>query len=207
MTDLSLLPVSGFAGLAQPGRYGRVGQWVKPILLQERIGFTLLQIIARKGQTSGLASAVEAATGLALPAGPKYVADDGVALIGTAPGQWLAMASGIEAERRLAALEAALPQFAAVMDLSGGKAILRASGIAVRDLLAKGCMLDLHPSAFAPGDAARTSIALIPCNIWQVSTMPSYDLAVDTSYAASFWRWITEAAAEFGYEVGEATTD
>jgi len=37
--------------------------------------------------------------------------------------------------------------------------------------------------------------------IWQVDEMPTYDLAVPTSYAESFWSWLTASAAEYGYTV------
>jgi sarcosine oxidase subunit gamma len=37
--------------------------------------------------------------------------------------------------------------------------------------------------------------------IWQVDDAPSYDLAIFRSVSASFWRWLTASAAEFGYQV------
>ena len=75
------------------------------------------------------------------------------------------------------------------------------SGPRVRDTLAKGCSLDLHPRAFKPGDAATTPVALIDCQIWQLDETPTYALAVPSSFAESFWDWLTASAAEFGYTV------
>ena len=37
--------------------------------------------------------------------------------------------------------------------------------------------------------------------LWQVDEAPSYDIALFRSVSASFWRWLTSSAAEFGYEV------
>ena len=68
-------------------------------------------------------------------------------------------------------------------------------------MLAKGCSLDLHPRVFKPGDAATTPIALIDCQLWQIDDTPSYDLAVPSSFAESFWSWLTASAAEYGYAV------
>jgi methylglutamate dehydrogenase subunit D len=200
-----LLPISGFSGLAHPGRYGRLGQWSQPVSLQERLDLRLVQIAARKGKQAEIAEAVRSIAGLRLPEGPKRVVDNGLAVLGTGPRQWLAVAETREAQQSLEDLIAALPGLAAIADLSSGKAVLRISGPAARDVLAKGCPLDLHRRAFGLGDAARTAIALIPCQLWQVDVRPGYDIAVDLSYTASFWGWITAAAAEYGYEVAAAS--
>jgi methylglutamate dehydrogenase subunit D len=94
-----------------------------------------------------------------------------------------------------------LPGPPPAVDQSGGKAVLRVSGSRARAVLAKGCMLDLDPRAFTPGDAATTPIALIDCVLWQLDEAPSYDLAMPSTFATSFWAWLTASAAEFGYEV------
>ena len=126
---------------------------------------------------------------------------NGFALIGTAPGQWLAVAEDTSALALLAKLAAALKGLATIVDQSDGKAVLRISGPRARDALAKGCSLDLHPRVFKPGNAATTAVALIDCVIWQVDETPTYDLAVPTSYAESFWSWLAASAGEYGYTV------
>jgi sarcosine oxidase subunit gamma len=140
-------------------------------------------------------------TGLDLPMGSKRVSKNGFALIGTVPGQWLAVAESREARSLPAMLAVALKGDATVVDLSDGKAVLRISGPRARATLAKGCSLDLHPRVFKPGNAATTPVALIDCVIWQIDETPTYDLAVPTSYAESFWSWLTASAAEYGYTV------
>ena len=96
-------------------------------------------------------------------------------------------------------LAAGLKGLATIIDQSDGKAVLRISGLRARDTLAKGCSLDLHPSAFKPGSVGTTPVALIDCVIWQVDETPTYDLAIPTSFAESFWSWLTASAAEYGY--------
>ena len=44
----------------------------------------------------------------------------------------------------------------ALTDLTGGQICIRLSGRNARDVLAKGCTLDLHPRAFQPGQCAQT---------------------------------------------------
>jgi heterotetrameric sarcosine oxidase gamma subunit len=90
---------------------------------------------------------------------------------------------------------------AAITEQSDSKAVIRISGTRAREVLAKGCSLDLHPRVFKPGDAATTPIALIDCQLWQIDDAPSYDLAVPSSFAESFWSWLTASAAEYGYAV------
>jgi sarcosine oxidase subunit gamma len=169
--------------------------------LSERTGLALCVISAGAGKESEVAAKMASVTGLELPMEPKRVSSKGFALIGTAPGQWLAVAESKEARELPAMLAVALKGLATVVDLSDGKAVLRISGPRARDTLAKGCALDLHPRVFKSGSAATTPVALIDCVIWQVDETPTYDLAVPTSYAESFWSWLTASAAEFGYTV------
>jgi sarcosine oxidase subunit gamma len=169
--------------------------------LSERSGLALFVISAGAGKASEVAAKMHSVTGLDLPMGPKRMSKNGFALIGTAPGQWLAVAESKEARALPAMLGVALKGVATVVDQSDGKAVLRISGPRAREVLAKGCSLDLHPSVFKPGSAGTMPVALIDCVIWQVDEIPSYDLAVPASFAESFWSWLTASAAEYGYTV------
>jgi sarcosine oxidase subunit gamma len=200
MAEIRLKPRSPFAGLIVPGRHGAQGA-AAGVTLSERGGLALCVISAGAGKTSQVAAKMASVTGLDLPMEPRRVGKNGFALIGTAPGQWLAVAESKEARALPAMLAAALKGDATVVDLSDGKAVLRVSGPRAREVLAKGCSLDLHPRVFKPGSAATTPVALIDCVIWQVDETPTYDLAVASSYAESFWSWLTASAAEFGYAV------
>jgi sarcosine oxidase subunit gamma len=200
MAETRLHPRSPFAGLLKPGRHGAQGA-VAGVALGERAGLAFCVISAGANKASEVAAKMHLVTGLDLPMGPKRVSKNGIALIGTAPGQWLAVAESKEARALPAMLGVALKGLATVVELSDGKAVLRISGPRARDTLAKGCSLDLNPRVFKPGSAATTPVALIDCVIWQVDEAPTYDLAVPTSYAESFWSWLTASAAEYGYTV------
>ncbi len=201
MAELALKPRSGFEDLAIPGRYG-VALGAEPqVIILERPNLVVAQLSAFRGKREDAARAVFEIAGLELPEGPKRAAVSGLTLIGMAPSQWLSIADGAEGRARLSRLSEALSGLASVVDQSDAKAILRVSGPRLRDALAKGCALDLHPRAFGFEDAATTQIALIPCQIWQLDDAPTFELAVPLSYARSFWSWLTASAGEFGYEV------
>ena len=200
MAEIRLQQRSPFSGLIKPGRYGAQGG-DPGVSLSERPGLALFVISAGAGKAGEVAAKVRSTTGLELPDGPNRVSNDGFALIGTGPGQWLAVVEGKSGLALLARLAAALKGFATLVDQSDGKAVLRISGPRARAVLAKGCSLDLHPSVFKPGSAGTTPVSLIDCVIWQVDETPTYDLAVASSFAGSFWSWITSSAAEYGCAV------
>jgi heterotetrameric sarcosine oxidase gamma subunit len=201
VADLILASRTGFAGLAVPGRYGRTIGGERPVVVAERPNLTIAHIGAHRGKEAEMAEAVRAASGIELPQTPRRAAAGGLAFIGYAPQQWLAIGEGDKGRALLARISEGLAGLAAFVDQSDAKAMLRLSGPRVRDMLAKGCALDLHPRAFQPQDAATTQLALIPCQLWQLDEAPTFELAVPLSYARSLWSWLTASAAEYGYEV------
>ena len=86
---------------------------------------------------------------------------------------------------------------AAVTDLSASRTIVEIAGPRARDLLQKGCGLDLHPRAFGPGQCAQTLFARLPVIIDQLSAAPSYRLYVRRSSARWLCDWLIDAAEEF----------
>jgi sarcosine oxidase subunit gamma len=88
---------------------------------------------------------------------------------------------------------------ASVIDLSASRAIIEVSGTRARDLLQKGCGLDLHPRAFGPGQCAQTIFARLPVIIDQLSAAPAYRLFVRRSAAHWLAEWLIDAAQEFRF--------
>jgi sarcosine oxidase subunit gamma len=78
---------------------------------------------------------------------------------------------------------------------------LRISGPHTRELLAKGCSLDLHPRVFRTGHCAQTSLAHVGVLLHLPDAGGGIDLYCSRSYAQHLWHWLSEAAGEFGYEV------
>ena len=67
---------------------------------------------------------------------------------------------------------------ASINDISGGQTIIRLRGARARDLLNKGCPLDLHPRVFGVGQCAQSHIAKSNALIIQVDDTPTYDVIV-----------------------------
>lgn len=194
---VELVARSALAGLAAPGHFGRAG--AAGLTIVERTGFAFASVIAKRGKRDALVAAVDTAYGVKLPNGPKRASRDGVTFAGTGPDQWLASAEN--AEGFAAKLRARIGPFAAVSDQTDSRLVLHLSGPRVRDVLAKGVSIDLHPKVFKPGDVATTPVAYIGVQIDMLDDAPAYQLTAPRSMAGSFWSWLTASAAEFGYDV------
>ena len=169
------------------------------VTLMCRDDLAMATVIARKGQAVPLAGRVHSLFGIALPGRPKRVIAGNVAFIGTGPSQWLAIEQASRDPQAFAAkLKRDLAGLASISDQSDARAVIRISGPAARQALAKGLPIDLHPRVFGPGDAALTQIALIGAHIWQIDDTPAYEIAVFRSLAGSLADWLIASTAEFG---------
>ena len=200
MSDRHLRPLSALAGIAVPGRFGKPGG--EPgVVIQERVGLGLATVAARKGQADALKAAVASVYGVELPASSRVAQGAQVSFVGYGPGQWLAVSEQLANEALARDLAQHLKGLASISDQSGGRTVLRVSGPRARDVLAKGLPIDLDPRAFPLGSATTSTISLMGVQLWQTDDTRSYDIAIFRSVSASFWRWLTASAGEYGYEV------
>lgn len=190
---------SALAGLALPGHYGRAGE--TGLAIEERTDFAFASVATKRDKRFALINAVNTAFGVALPDGPRRATRGLVTFAGIGPDQWIASAEGSDAPGFAAKVRARIGPFAAVSDQSDSRLVLRLSGPHVRDVLAKGLAVDLHPKAFKPGDVACTLVSYINTQIDMLDDAPTYQLTAPRSMAGSFWSWLTASAAEFGYDV------
>jgi len=188
---------SALAGLATLGHFGRAG--ASGLTVAERTDIALASVIAKRGKRAMLADAVSTAFGVTLPEGPRRATVGSVAFAGTGPDQWIASAEGAEAAGFAAKLRGRVGPFAAVSDQSDARLVLQLSGPRVRDVLAKGVPLDLHPNVFKPGDVATTLVAYMGVQIDRLDDA-TWQLTAPRSMAGSLWSWLSASAAEFGYE-------
>ena len=195
----SLAARSALAGLATPGHYGREG--TSGLTIVERTDMSFAGVIAKSGKRFMLVNAVNTAFGVALPEGPRRATKGSVTFAGTGPDQWLASAEGTDAAGFAAKLRARVGPFAAVSDQSDARLVLQLSGPRVRDVLAKGVPIDLHPNVFKPGDVANTLVAYLGVQIDMLDDAPTCQLAAPRSMVGTFWSWLSASAAEFGYDV------
>ena len=185
-------------GLALAGRYGRAG--AAGLVIEEPAEMAFASVIAKHGKRFTLVNAVNTAFGVVLPDRARRATRGAVTFAGTGPDQWIASAEGSDAANFAAKVRARLGPFAAVADQSDSRMVLRLSGPRVRDVLAKGVPIDLHPKAFKPGDVAVTLVAYIGAQL-DLLDDATWQLTAPRSTAGSFWSWLTASAAEFGYEV------
>lgn len=192
-------PRGAFSGIAQPGSFGAKGEaGVFATVLE---GFGLASVIAEAGAAAALSRTIEARLGLALPSAPRIVRNATHDVVWAGPDQWLLRAASRDG---FTGLLGELSAHAAVSDQSDARAALRLSGPRVRDVLAKGVMLDLHPAVFAIGDTALTTIAYVGIHLWRLDETPDgsvFEIMLPRSMAGSFWSWLVAAASEFGCNV------
>jgi sarcosine oxidase subunit gamma len=149
---------------------------------------------------SGFSAAVRRVLGFDLPLDVNTVtAGRTLAVFWLGPDEWLILTPGGRESGVMHDLRAALhEQFAAVTDVSGGQTVIMLGGECARDVLAKGCSLDLHPRVFGPGQCAQTHLARTGVLIRQVGDAPTFELIVRRSFADYLWRWLQDASAEYG---------
>ncbi|MDB5852159.1 MAG: hypothetical protein JWR22_200 [Herminiimonas sp.] len=145
-------------------------------------------------------SAVSQALSLELPRQPcSSVADADHRLVWVGPDDWFVIgprgqASGVESRLR----EALTGMHSAVTDVSGGYTVLHLSGNPVREVLAQGCPLDLHPRAFGPGSSAGSVFFKTSIWLWQTDMAPTYEVLVRRSFMGYFWLMLERSTQECG---------
>lgn len=189
---------SALAEVYSPGTYGAATPDGPGVTLAERRGLTLVHLA---GEAATLNEGVRKATGHDLPITPNTViGDDRGGALWLAPDRWLIVSAREESERLERRLAAGIGSAGAATDVSSGRTVVRIGGANARDLLAKGCPLDLHPRAFAAGHCAQSLIAQVNVLLHAVDES-RVDLYVARGFGLTMWEWLTDAAAEFGCRI------
>jgi sarcosine oxidase subunit gamma len=193
MDDLSRAhsPLAGFAEqLAAAGEVpARIRLTEVPFLAQ----FTL-----RVAPGTEAAQAASRTLGVALPTTPNTTCTNGdVELIWMGPDEWLVVARS-DGEPVRKALEDALEgEHASLVDVSGQRTVIEVAGADARDVLLKGCALDLHPRAFGVGQCAQTLLARAQVVLLARSEEPAFWVFVRASFAEYLAEWMLDASAEY----------
>lgn len=146
--------------------------------------------------------AVSSVAGLSLPTEPNTVSvEGGAAALWLGPDEWL-ITSALE---RAAALESGLrtrlgAHNGTVVDVSAMRTVLRLEGASAREVLMKGCRLDVHPRAFAAGQCRQTTMAKAEVLLHQIGDAPVYELYVRNSFAHYLASWMLDAISEYHIE-------
>jgi sarcosine oxidase subunit gamma len=141
-----------------------------------------------------------AARALGLPLEPNTTGTDGErTTLWLGPDEWLVVGPDGDA----AAIERALlggDGWVTTVDVSANRTAIELTGPRVRDLLAAGCSLDLHPRAFAPGRCAQTMLARAQV-ILEARGPETFRVHVRGSFAVYLATWLADAAG--GLAAGE----
>jgi sarcosine oxidase subunit gamma len=190
--------INPLAAVYREGTYPGDTALAMEISLRQRRGLQLM-VLHGNSDCSGFAETVTRSLGCPLPVVPNTSAHGTCCdVLWLGPAEWL-LAGTIDTEI-ISHLEA---EGALLTDISHGRVIVRIEGNEARNLLAKGCALDLHPRYFRKEFCAQTSIAKVNILLHQIEES-IFDIYVGRSYALHFWEWLTASAAEFGYKIASA---
>ena len=132
--------------------------------------------------------------------------EDDVLVIGSGPGEWLLLGpAGTTAglRERVEGLTGEDP--VTTVDLTHGRALMRMTGRAAAQALAKVCAIDLDDSVTPDGTAFRTSVAKIATDVVRDDAgagtgEPSYLLHCERSSGQYLFDCLLDAGREFGVE-------
>lgn len=114
------------------------------------------------------------------------------------PDEFLVICEAGKDAEIASALEIALKtQHCAVTNITDALAAFHLKGTAVRQVLAKGCAIDLHPGRFTSGDAAQTLLSHAAVTMLAVAD-DELIVFCRTSFAPYVHDWLLDAALEYG---------
>ena len=144
--------------------------------------------------------------GVPLDANTAIVGGD-ITVLWLGPDEWLVVTpDGQETELAKRINDALAGQHFAVSDVSDSRVVIGLTGVHGRDVLMKGCSLDLHPRVFTAGDCAQSSLARCHMLLHQINEIPTYDVYVHRSFSDYAWRWLEDAAREYGVAIINQST-
>jgi sarcosine oxidase subunit gamma len=160
-----------------------------------------LELVNVRGDTRDTAfmQAVEGVIGCRPPEKANTIArGNGYDMLWLGPDEWLVRSAMAHDATRTAPLQAKLGAafagvFASAVDIGSGYTVLEISGTRTREVLVRGCPLDLHPTLFGEGQCAQThyfkaSMTLLPTGA------DSFDIVVRRSFADYFVKIMLDAA-------------
>ncbi|WP_201781315.1 sarcosine oxidase subunit gamma [Sphingomonas sp. Leaf357] len=154
-----------------------------------------IQIVRLRGHDDALLSGLCQALDIVLPRTTNHAAGEAPRALVLAPGEWMLVSRPLD---RGAFHNAARgTRVAHLADVGAGLVVYAVEGRRARDLIAKGCPLDLHPRVFGEGRCAQSSLAQIFVIIDRVPGQDVFHVYADASYARHLDLWFEDAAIEF----------
>lgn len=155
------------------------------------------------GKDAAFVSAVKAVTGVDLPVKPNTTATAGdFRILWLGPTEWWIVTTGGVEEKLVADLRQAFTgQHAAVIDVSESRTVITLSGAKARDVLARGCSLDLHPRVFGPGQCAQTGLTKANIMLDQIDGTPSFEIYILKSFGDYLWQWFGLIGRDYNFAI------
>jgi sarcosine oxidase, subunit gamma len=141
---------------------------------------------------------VTAALGVRPPTQPDtWVQGPAGKIIWLGPEEWLVISDLAAMSTQETDLRAAVtPSGGAAVDVSGQRVTLTLRGRHIRDVLAKGCAVDLHPRVFRSGSSAQTTLGLAGIVLFAGDDPDELTVLVRQSFANYLADWLIDASAE-----------
>jgi sarcosine oxidase, subunit gamma len=181
--------------------------------LPDGVQITPLPFVAmidiRLDPTGSAAVAVGEYLGVALPTAPStYAESETATAIWLGPDEWLIISPFRTPEQLETGLREAVGAGGtavdgagfpgSVVDVSAQRTTLWLRGEHVRDLLAGGCSVDLHPRLFGRGAAVQTLLGQAGVVLMALDdTGTHYQIVVRSSFAGYVTSWLLDAATEY----------
>ncbi|OZG73569.1 sarcosine oxidase subunit gamma [Hahella sp. CCB-MM4] len=157
-------------------------------------------VIRGNAEEAAFCSGIEAALGVQLPETLKSVEGDDVSMSWIAPDEWLVLCPLAKAFAVEETLRENLNGHYSVVNVSGGQTVVRLSGSNAVNVLKKSSPYDFHDSHFPVGKVVTTAFAKTQAVICRKSA-DTWDLVIRRSFADYAWRWLEDAASEYGLQV------
>jgi sarcosine oxidase, subunit gamma len=136
--------------------------------------------------------------GTRLPTEPNTWAPTGDGrLVWLGPDEWLLTSTGTAPEALEHELREQLrPLGGTAVDVSAQRIGLRITGARAREVLAKGCSIDLHPRAFPAGRSAQTTLGQAGVVLLSLGD-DEFAVLVRSSFAGYLATWLLDAGLEY----------
>ncbi len=130
-----------------------------------------------------------------LPTEPNTAWEEGDhAALWLGPDEWLLVGPAGTAASIIEGVEASLEgAHRSVVDVSASRVGIELRGGGVRELLSKGCAIDLHPRVWTSGSCAQTSVGKAPVILHE--RVDATRILVRTSFADYLTEWLRISTA------------
>ena len=160
------------------------------------------QIIELRGAWSdAFASAVYQVLRVNIPSeSPGTAKNEALTVFWMGPDRWWLVGDGAalpsvnEIRQELAAFNAA------AVEIGDAFAAVEIAGAKARDVLAKGCTIDLHPRVFEADSVVQTNLAKAQITLNQIDET-TYRIFARRSFAEYLWTWLEDAGMEYGVSI------